>query len=193
MRTPIDTTKSDRVCQGDIIKNVGCVEYIIQREKIVVSDIKFPNIIVLTQDCDLLQDFTNRRNVSSCKEPSEKEKLNNDKYLVSAIVAPLYNYEHFREGTHLSELGLTMQKIFSKLKDPIENNTNPRYHFMDFGDANPYGLVKSVVDFKHYFSVNIEYLTTLKKTNFIGKVVELHRENISHRFAAFLSRIGLPT
>ncbi|WP_278949491.1 hypothetical protein, partial [Alistipes putredinis] len=72
------------------------------------------------------------------------------------------------------------------------NNSHPRYHTLDFGDNNTYGMVKSVIDFKHYFSVSINYLESIKQSNFVGKIKELYREDISHRFAAFLSRVGLP-
>jgi len=52
--------------------------------------------------------------------------------------------------------------------------------------------IHSVIDFKHYFSVNVCYLMGIKKEKFICKIYELYREDISHRFASFLSRIGLP-
>jgi hypothetical protein len=54
------------------------------------------------------------------------------------------------------------------------------------------GNVPSVIDFKHYFSVPVEYLERIKPTNFVCAVCELYREDICQRFAAYLSRIGLP-
>jgi hypothetical protein len=62
--------------------------------------------------------------------------------------------------------------------------------FLEFPAAIP--IVPSVVDFKHYFSVNVEYLKKLKRSQFICKVAEVFREDVSQRFASFLSRIGLP-
>ena len=175
-----------RVCQGDIIRNVEMIEYAIEKEgKIEISKIEFPLVIILTQDCDLAQDYNNRNN---------KTASNNDKNLISIIVAPIYNIEHVYRGEHLSELGLQMQTINSN-KDKwenkfLKNNQNPRYHYLEFEEKTQ--IVNSLIDFKHYFTVNTNYLNEIKKQNYVGKVSELYRENISHRFAYFLSRIGLP-
>ena len=65
-----------------------------------------------------------------------------------------------------------------------------RYHFIEFTDDTPMPAV--VIDFKHYFSANTEYLKLVSKKQFVGQIPELFRENLSHRFAAYLSRIALP-
>lgn len=179
--------KVDRICQGDIFSNVELIDYAdINDDGIVeISKILFPNVIVLTQDCDLEQDFNNR-----IKDP----RANEDKHILSVIVAPLYNIEHVYNGEHLSELEFRMQTISSKPSKTdnkfLRNNQNPRYHFFEFPDEIP--LVNSVIDFKHYFTVNNNYLKSLKKENYVGKVAELYREQVSNRFAHYLSRIGLP-
>ena len=108
------------------------------------------------------------------------------------LVAPLYNVEHIYEGEHLSDLGLTMEPINRK-KTPgkmLRNNERPRYHFLDFSESVP--VADSVVDFKHYFSVNIQYLDEMKRTRFACRISELFREDLSARFANYLARIGLP-
>jgi hypothetical protein len=181
----VESKKEIRVCQGDIIKDVEFIEYAVEKEgHIEISKIVFPLVIVLTQDCDLEQDFNNRADVTC---------TNQDKYLISAIVAPIYNLEHIYRGEHLSGLGLKMQTINSNDKKTenknLKSNHNPRYHFLNFLKVP---IVDSVIDFKHYFTVNIRYLDKVKETNFICKVSPLYRESISQRFAYFLSRIGLP-
>ena len=183
----VDSVNVERVSQGDLIKDVEFIEYAIEKNgNIEVSKINFPLIIVLTQDCDLNQDHIFRK--------SNPPKLTQDKQLMSVLVAPIYNVEHFYDGTHLSEIGLNMEP-FEKRPKKIKNklfidNEIPRYHHLRFPDD--VSLVESVIDFKHYFSVNVLYIEKLKKTNFVGKVSALYREDISHRFSAFLSRIGLP-
>ena len=72
----------------------------------------------------------------------------------------------------------------------LRDNKNPRYHFLEF-DKN-IRVVDSVVDFKHYFTVNTTTLQELKKDNFVCSISELYRESLSQRFANYLSRIGLP-
>jgi len=180
-----DKHSDPRVCQGDIIRNVEFIEYANEvGGQLEISKIIFPLVIVLTQDCDLEQDYNNRNSPST----------NQDKHLISVIVAPLYNIEHVYNGEHLSLLGLTMQSI-SKKHDKTDNkmlrqNQNPRYHHLEF--ESDLGIVNSIIDFKHYFTVNLKYLTATKGSEFVCKVSELYRENISHRFSFFLSRIGLP-
>ena len=178
--------KKSRVYQGDIYKNIEYIENIKEKDGIItISKIHFPYVIVLTQDCDLQWDFNqrwSRKNISN----------NQDKWLLSVLVAPLYNVEHVYYGEHLSELHMTMQKI-ERDRTPgtylIQNN-NPRYHYIKF--PNNVDIVDSIIDFKHYFSVNVEYLKSKKKESFICRISDLFKEDISFRFANFLSRVGLP-
>ena len=177
--------KAERIKQGDILTDVEYIEYADVIDGVIkISKIRFPLVIVLTQDCDLTWDFDSRKRITGTQ----------DKYLFSAIVAPLYNYEHFILGDHLSELGQKMQTISAKMTKTdnknLRNNENPRYHFLEFDDNIP--IVNSVIDFKHYFTVNITKLQEHKDKHYICTVSELFRERISQRFANYLSRIGLP-
>jgi hypothetical protein len=140
----------------------------------------------LTQDCDLEQDARYRGR-------QQKEPKNQDKKLFSVLVAPLYNAAHVFTGEHLAELGLTMSPINPK-KSPgqmLMQNERPRYHYFDFPANVP--IVPSIADFKHYFSVSITYLDKMRRTNFVCRLSELFREDLSQRFSAYLARIGLPT
>lgn len=179
----VDTIKTDRISQGDIFKNVELIEYVQEKDgKMEISKILFPLVIVLTQDCDLQQDYTFRTEQRSTK----------DKLLLSVLVAPLYNSEFVFEGSHLETLQIKMEPI-NKNKSPgkcLMDNTSPRYHYLEF--PRDVQIPPSVIDFKHYFSVNVEYLRSIKSDNFVCKVSELYRELISQRFSNFLSRIGLP-
>lgn len=105
----IRNQRTGRVVQGDIIRDVDHIEYVSVKGGIVeVSTIVFPLIVVLTQDCDLEQDFKFRW--GRAKKPATQ-----DKYLLSVLVAPLYNLEHVYAGEHLSAVGLTMQTINKKV------------------------------------------------------------------------------
>lgn len=49
--------KLSRIAQGDIFRDVECIERVIERRGIIeVSKVVFPLAVVLTQDCDLEQD-----------------------------------------------------------------------------------------------------------------------------------------
>ncbi len=177
--------KISRICQGDLYQNVEYIEYVIEKEgNIEVSKIIFPLIIVLSQDCDLSLDFKFRYGRN---KPKTQDKL-----LLSVLVAPLYNVEHVFLGEHLSEIGIKMEAI-KKNRTPgtrLKNNETLRYHYLEF-PAN-INIVPSAIDFKHYFSVNVEYLKKTKNKDFVCRISPLYREDISQRFASFLSRIGLP-
>ena len=174
---------SRRLSQGDIFRDIEYLEFATEKSGIIeVSTIVFPLVIVLTQDCDLEQDYNSRWKI----------KRDQDKWLLSVLVAPLYNAEHVFRGEQLSELGLKMQDI-NKNKSPgayLMNNKLPRFHYLEFPSG--ISITPSVIDFKHYFSVNVKYLHKIKKTNFICSVSSLFREDISQRFSSFLGRIGLP-
>jgi len=179
----INKVEKERVFQGDIYKNIEYIEGAETKGDIIeISKIVFPFVIVLTQDCDLAQDFDSRA-----------KKNNQDKILISVIIAPLYNAEHVFRGEHLSMLKLQMQEINGKTRPRLlKQNQLPRYHYLEMKEDEDVPIVASVIDFKHYFTVNKNYLLNIKKNNYICRVNELYRENISQRFCNFLSRIALP-
>jgi len=183
--TKVDKQLFPRVCQGDILRDIAYIEYVSEQDGIVeISEIVFPLVVVLTQDCDLEQDYNSRKD--------ENNSSTQDKWLLSVLVAPLYNAEHIYAGVHLSDLGIKSQTI-NKGKTPGDNlrkNETPRYHFLEFPDDVP--IVPSVIDFKHYFSVNVQHIQEMKQTSFVCSVSALFREDISQRFTSFLARIGLP-
>lgn len=182
----IDKEKDEpRISQGDIYKEIEYIERIDEKSGIIeICKILFPYVIVLTQDCDLAQDYKIRSNENATK--------NHDKRLLSVIVAPLYIADHVFAGEHLEKLGFKMEKI-AQNRTPghdLKKNQKPRYHYLEFPSEDQ--IPELVLDFKHYFSVNVEYLKGVEATNFVCKVSQLYREDISQRFANYLSRIGLP-
>ncbi len=183
--TKVEIKNIQRISQGDIFRNVDLIQSVSESEgNIEIHKISFPLIIVLTQDCDLEQDNRFR---------SEPGIPNQDKYLLSVLVAPLYNAEHVYTGEHLSELSMTMRTFDRKsnsVMNPLQNNSNPRYHYLNF--PTDVAIVPSIIDFKHYFSVDVEELRRLFSEKYICSVSELHREDVSQRFTSFLARIGLP-
>jgi len=160
------------VTQGDIFRDITFVEDVFEGQPgmIHVPEIVFPHVIVLTQACDLAH----------------------ARSLLSVLVAPLYTAEHVFAGNHLSELGVAMDPIKRNKTagQRILLNTDPRYHYLDFPDGVQ--VAESIIDFRHYFSVNVEYLRSIRRAQLAWTVPSLWREHISQRFGAFLARIGLP-
>ena len=174
--------------QCDIFRDVEYVEYAIENEDTIeVSKIHFPYAIILTQACDLQQDHDAKQRLIM------EGKGSQDKFLISAIVAPIYNFEDFLQGEHLKQLGMKMLSFPGRSKTPTKNvidNENKRYHYLKFDEGIP--IVESVIDFKHYFTVSVNYLTSIYQTHYVCSVESLYRELILQRFSNFLSRIGLP-
>lgn len=177
--------KSARICQGDVYKEVEYIESINQIENdIEIKKICFPYVIVLTQDCDLASDFRLR-----CEKPAKEIR---NKLLLSVLVAPLYNVEQVCRGEHLSRLEIQTEPITNGSTEHryLVSNQRPRYHYIEFPLTVP--ITPSVIDFTHYFSVDVNYLGTSREAKFVYPVSSLYREDISQRFTAFLARIGLP-
>lgn len=174
---------NDRINQGDVIKDVPFIKRVIEIKDIIEIDkIIFPYVIVLSQDCDLNED--SRLHAA----PQD----NQDKRLLSILLAPIYNADHVFTGEHLSEIGIISTPIKRKKTEGcyLIKNQRPRYHYIEFPEE--VSIVNSIIDFKHYFSINTDYLLQLKKTNYVCTVSHLYREDISIRFTNYLARIGLP-
>jgi len=193
----VDSGQEDRISQGDIYKEIEHIEYVFEKDGYIhYSKIIFPLVIVLTQDCDLAQDsmFRGFRGVKGKTQ---------DKVLISALVAPIYNADHVFAGTHLDDIhkkhlndvgqeSQSMEIIWPD-RTPgkfLRKNERCRYHYLEFPNDIP--IVPSIIDFKHYFSVNIEQMNSNRKEHFVCRVSDMYREDLSLRFANFLSRVGLP-
>lgn len=179
---------SGTINQCDIYRDLEFIEYAKEDgDCIEVSKIIFPLAIVLTQACDLQQDHNARKRINADSQG------NQDKFLISVIVAPIYNFEEFRLGTHLEQLGLKMEVKGRRDKSLCTNiikNENKRFHYLNFD--KDVEIVESVIDFKHYFTVTVNYLYSIREEKYVCSIESLYRELILQRFANFLSRIGLP-
>lgn len=186
------------LCQGDIYKDIRIIEDILDYDgKTEYRFIEFPYVVVVSQACDLDQNYKQREMWRLYNENKEENKKpsNMDKFLLSIMVLPMYNYKHFIEGSHLSGLDLEMQKLqMSETKWSNSNyvkNEVPRYHYMEF--PREAGIPNSIIDFKHYFTCSYEYLYNARfDDRYVATIDILYRELLSQRFCNYLGRIGLP-
>ena len=179
-----------RIHQADIYRDVDFIESYQENDgNILIRKIIFPVALVLTQECDLFEEY----NMRMKKTESQEEEKEQNQVLLSVLMAPLYNKEHYFNGEHLSDIHIITRHISrNKNKEGgfIEKNKLPRYHFLEFDGSIP--LAPSIVDYKHYFTVSVAYLEMLKQGGaLICSIDSLHRDNISDRFAFYLARIGL--
>ena len=179
----------DQVHQGDIYREIDCIEYANVNDGIVdISKIHYQYVMVLSQECDLTQDYNERVNII------QQQPITYDKILQNIIVVPLFNYEHFKAGLHLSNIGFSMATDFSNQKKTpakiLMQNNNPRYHYLEFNES--VDIVPSVIDFKRFFTIDANAFYKIQAAHYVCSVDQLFRERISQRFANFISRIGLP-
>jgi len=171
-----------RICQGDILRDIVYPLIIsFHEEEIDAETIILPYSVVITQDCDLDRDFKNRNTPDS---------NSHDKYLQSILISPAYLAAPFKEGSHLNEFGLTMERIPSKDFKKIKENKNDRYHYLTYN--TDLQVPELVIDFKHYYTISRDSLYEEYHSHYLATMNELFRERLSQRFANFISRIGLP-
>ncbi|OIR17276.1 hypothetical protein GALL_22970 [mine drainage metagenome] len=183
---PTESCGDTQIHQCDLFRKVPFYErYKEDRGSFVLTILEFPLAIILTQECDLEQNASERSGSKSLVDG----KTMHDKFLVSLLCAPLYNAEHLFSGNHLSFLEISSNKKSSEQKNYIKQNREPRYHYVEFDERSQ--IVPSVIDFKHYFSVSLEYLED-NMANRVCSIKPIFRESISQRFSNYLSRIGLP-
>jgi hypothetical protein len=136
---------------------------------------QFKFAVVLTQSCDLAQDFRSRKENKPSQIPD----------VLFCQVPPA--------------IELKTPELNAKIWDRVKINKDERYHFLeavpkDFDSAGE-GLPELGIDFKRYFTVptnevyaRINRRETMRRTVLCSPYLE----HLSSRFAYFLSRVGLP-
>ena len=181
-----DTEFPERICQGNIYSNISYFERSCEEKQEIYLEFKKEYAVVVSQDCDLFQDYNLRKN------PQESNTALHDKCLLNILFCPLYQFDSFIKGEHLSDLDREMQRISSQERRRIKSNQNLRYHY--FEKKVELQIPELVADFKHFFTIEREffYKSFHKGKYFLCSIASLFREDLSQRFSNFLSRIPLP-
>jgi hypothetical protein len=174
----------DFVSQGDIFKNVKYIyEYTETEDHVDIVEITFPYIIILSQACDL-------RGMHEVRNKNGKST----KQMISVLSAPLFDKSKVQDGSYLSEIidkEITIEKGFtSKEKKIIESDFHYRYHFLNF-EENFNGVPDAVIDFKQYFTLNIDSLYK-NIENRICTLEPIFKEQVTLKFSTFLNRVAIP-
>ncbi len=172
---------NDPLRQGEICSELIQVHLAVDTVGLAESAVEqkvHPYAVILTQDCDLEQDFKARHGQN---KP--------DKMIPNLLFCEIVTAEQLRGTT-----GIT-----SELWKRIRQNKDERYHFLQKvepgDDAAGKGLPELGMDFKRYFTLPTE---EVYKRIEIGEakrrcvLVSPYLEHLSTRFAAFLSRVALP-
>lgn len=196
---------SFKIFQGDILRDVNVIVGYDENHKN-FNEFFMEYIIILSQDCDLEQDYNSYQkflnfsnqfdlsdlDVNSCSK-DEKTGICSmyDKLLPSVLVCPAFPAKKLREGIHLNKFNnYILPRINSSNWKLVKDNQNSRYHFLK---AFPeYQIPDLVIDFKRYYTLPIPYVYSVFSESYVGSLNELYRERVSQRFVNYLSRIGLP-
>lgn len=178
----------DRLCQGDIFRDLTIVTH--KRvtggnDEIILFEYQIPYCILISQDCDLEHDKNNRTNSAATKQ---------DKYLDQLLLLPAYVAEQLRYGKHYRDYEEDVSRIMESYNAErwrlITGNQNSRYHFVK-GHLD-LQLPDLVVDFKHYTTIGRDQLYEQATESYRCTISALFREDLSHRFTHYLSRVALP-
>ena len=185
----IKTTLSDSIMQGDIFKDVK-YSYIDSEDESTVNIIEyeFPLSIVVSQSCDVIA----MDSIISSRSGKPT------KFMPSILLCPIYDFDTAKKADHLEEafhtLSIDFQKegIFnSDEKKVISKDWHYRFHNLTVNLNDNDIISHSVIDFKHYFTVPMSYLIQ-NKGNRLCRIDDIYAEQITLKFATFLSRVAMP-
>ena len=144
-----------------------------------VNSVIHPYAIIVSQDCDLLQDYR-ARNSGDVKP---------DKLLPNILFCEVTTAEELCLGR--AGMGSREQKLFAK-------NKVERYHFLQKvppeADALQQGLPELGIDFKRFFTVPTDEVYKRLTLNAKRRCLmnSPYLEHLSDRFSYFQQRIALP-
>lgn len=180
------STADGRVYQGEILQNViqikPSIESIQNNEEGVLEVFPMPHelVIVMSQDCDLEQDYKRR-------QAGEVGTLSN------VLLCDAYPAEILRANVHAQD------QLGSKdWKKRIAQNQNERFHYLQKVepglDLQGQGLTAIALDFKIYFTIPTDELYARLPLGIRRKCIltSPYVEHLAHRFFKFQSRVALP-
>lgn len=179
------------VCQGDIYKNVK-YNYIDSESddgKVNIIEYEFPYAIVISQACDVI----------AMDEMMAQKSGKPAKFMPSILLCPIYDAETAKNGQHILE-AFNELNLKREGKDPVyqgddlkvaKRDWNYRFHYLTVETDGKKVLENQLLDFKHYFTVPISYLRA-NKGNRVYHLEDLFAEQITLKFATYLSRVAIP-
>ena len=170
--------------QGDILAGVRTFSLVsLDDEDRPTGELRrFSHSVIVTQDCDLEQDY-------SARFPDGEREVSPDKQLFGVTLCGAYPKDTLKAGKHRDQA----KQFGSKEWKPVAQNKEPRYQYL----GNIPGLGEPLVaDFKDYFMVPCSFLYDELWAQRVLRLVEMespYKEHLLQRFAWYLMRVGLPT
>lgn len=176
------------VRQGEIIRGLDQLVYsklpVNAQSEHDISVKNHPYAIVVSQDCDLDWDYTERFGGGAA--PREHRLMSD---VLFCVVSEAKFVRHNPDKSFMN----------SSKWDQVKTNREERFHFLQkvpaVNDALAEGLPELVVDFKRYFSMPVEAVYEQIRSGSAERRCRLespYLEHCSHRFAHYQSRVALP-
>lgn len=186
----VPSTQGGPFRQSEILSNVLqyciAVESLGDEEGLDLVPVLHGLAIIVSQDCDLEQDFKQRQRVTEAGETVDRE---DDKLLPCVLLCEVATAKAILES--IGNQGRTIREKFRK-------NHEDRYQYLrevePTQDAEGCGIDAMGIDFKRYFTVPTQELYEQLKQGCQRRcrLGPQYLEHLSDRFTNHLSRVGLP-
>lgn len=178
-----------QICQGDIFQNVKYTFISNETDdNVEVTEMIFPYAIVISQACDVI----------SMEEMIIKGEGKSTKFMPSILMCPIYDSSSAKSGDHISEafseldIKCIQDNVFSRDdKKVADKDWHYRFHPFCVQIGEDKCFEDTIIDFKHYFTVPMSYLVNNKR-NRIMHLEDLFAEQITLKFATYLTRVAIP-
>lgn len=179
----------DDLCQGDIFRNIK-YSYIDKEndEYVDIIEYEFPLAVIVSQACDVT--YMSQMQSESCGKPT--------KFMPTLLLCPIYDGHAIQENQHLADIsektGITLddEKFYTSKEQKItRNDMHYRFHLLEVADGRSVVIDNGLIDFKHCFSVPASYLLKCRDKR-LYKLESIFAEQVTLRFAAYLSRVAIP-
>lgn len=173
--------------QGEII--TGLIQYqlvldSVGQPELTIDEKIHPYAIILSQDCDLEQDFRIRNSDPATQR--ETDKVSN------VLFCEVVTAENMRGVANVTGITTEIWKL-------IRQNKNDRYHFLEqvaaAQDATGAGLPELGLNFKRYFTIPTAEVYRQLEINIAQRrcrLISPYLEHLSDRYGNYLTRIALP-
>lgn len=185
----VSCIREDAICQGDVFKNVK-YSFIDSEDDTGVNivELEFPLAVVISQACDVI----------AMNDIIENKTGKPAKFMPSILLCPIYEKEAAKNGIHIKEyfsvnsIILEQESVYQKDDYKVsQRDWHYRYHALTVELNNNTVIDNAIIDFKHYFTVPMSYLFA-HKDNRLFRIDDLFAEQITLKFATYLSRVAIP-
>lgn len=188
-----DPPNENLIYQGDIFRDLK-YNYISSEDNdyTYIKEYGFPYSIIISQSCD----------VTAMAQLQETKQGKLTKFVPSILLCPIYNKELLSTGEHIEDVFTAMEILnSSELGEKImqkddckvtERDFHYRFHNLTLKKGDNTLMDNLVIDFKHYYTLPMECLLT-QKENRIFHLDSIYAEQITLKFATYLSRVAIPT